>query len=144
MATGYLLNGMTVAVQKLNPANSQFVTLEGIKGTVTFPSAEVDEIEITSHGSTRREYIAGLKDSGSIEFNMNWLPKSPTDVLLTALVDTGEQVNVKITTPGLAGNTSNLYSEVWRGFVRNYERNAPHDDVAEASVEFRISEKITV
>lgn len=142
MATGYLLNGMTVAVQKLTPANAAFVTLEGIKGGVTFPSSEADEIETTAHGDTRRTYIAGLRDSGDVSFDLNYLPKSATDNLLIAIQDSGENVNIKITTPGIAGNTTNTYSETWVGFLKNYERTAPHDDVAEATVTFRISEKV--
>src|SRR5687768_11465040 len=47
----------------------------------------------------RREYIAGLIDSGEASFVINWLPGSDTDVMLRGLQTSGETTDHRITFP---------------------------------------------
>jgi hypothetical protein len=54
--------------------------------SVTPPNPQVDDVEATHMASTAREFIAGLTDYGSGDFEFNFIPGNATDVLVRAAI----------------------------------------------------------
>lgn len=116
-----------------------FTELYGV-GDITLPNSTRDEVETTHQGSNmQREFIAGLIDNGEVSFEMNWVPNSTSDKLLTTLKGTGENVQLRFRIgPTATANTFAL-TETYVAFVKGYERTAPVSDKASATVTFRVS-----
>jgi predicted secreted protein len=103
-------------------------------GDVTFPQAEAEDIDVTAQDSPGNalEFIAGLTDNGTVEIPTQYLPDSPTDVLLRALQLSGEAVQLEIT-------PVNGTAEKWAAYVKAYGRSAPVKGVRQATAMFKIS-----
>lgn len=91
--------------------------------SITPPEATADRIDVTHMQSPqrRREYIAGLIDTGEAEVQMNWVPGKPTDILLRGLLNSGEIRKHRITLPTRDRVTFN-------GAVIGFTRAVPVDD----------------
>jgi len=109
--------------------------LDGV-GDVDFPNGEADEVEVTHMKSPARtkEYIQGLIDNGLVAVPVHWVPGSDTDVLLTAIRDSGEAVQIEFTAPGAGAS-----AEPFAGFCKTYKRTAPINDKMMAEAAFRIN-----
>lgn len=107
-------------------------------GDLEMPDEQVDEIEVTHMQSPgrRKQFIAGLVDGGEIGIPMNYIPGSPTDVLLLGLKSSGANVQIEITL------TATGTPEVYAGFLKGYARTAPVNDKMMATATFRLSEAI--
>ena len=81
----------------------------------------------------RRQLIAGLIDSGEVTVPMNYIPGSPTHLLLSEIKASGEEVLIEFT----LGKTGE--PETFSGFLKGYARSAPIDDKMTASATFRLS-----
>ncbi|MBT0779553.1 phage tail tube protein [Paracoccus sp. pheM1] len=135
MPDGMLGYGATVRIGR--GATPTFTEIELI-GDLALPDEQVDEVEVTHMKSPgrRRQYIAGLIDSGEITIPMNYIPESATDVLLQSIKASGEEVILEIT---LAGATE---PESFAAFLKGYARTAPIDDKMTAEATFRLSAQI--
>lgn len=80
----------------------------------------------------RRERIAGLIDVGTGSVVINWVPNSPTDILIRALRDSGAVANHRITFPD---GEWVLYPAVITGFGKSL----PIDDRMTATMNFEVS-----
>ena len=107
-------------------------------GDIEMPQDEIDEVEVTHMESPgrRREYIAGLIDSGEMTVPINLIPGNETDILLQEIRDTGEQVLVEVTLPGAV-------AETFSGYLSGYARSAPVQDKMTAEATFRLSGVVT-
>lgn len=88
----------------------------------TFPQNETDEVEathLTSPGR-RREYLSGLIDGGEVTINLNYVPGSATDLLLTAALDAGTTRKIRFVVPSETGDGSADWNFVTSGFVKRY------------------------
>ncbi|RJL13691.1 phage tail protein [Paracoccus siganidrum] len=114
-----------------------FVEIE-LVGDLELPDEQIDEVEVTHMKSPgrRRQFIAGLIDSGELSIPMNYIPGSPTDTLLLEIKASGEEVILEITVG--TGGTPEQYS----AFLKGYSRTAPIDDKMTAEATFRISAQI--
>lgn len=101
---------------------------------VTPPNQQTEEIEVTHYGSTGgyREFIAGLKDGGEIDMQLNWIPGNATDVFLRDLHASGDRRIHKIGFP----NSAEMKFEGW---VKGFERGTPLDDRMTATVTIRVT-----
>jgi hypothetical protein len=54
--------------------------------SVTPPNPQIDDVEATHMASTAKEFIAGLTDYGSGDFEFNFIPGNATDVLIRAAI----------------------------------------------------------
>jgi hypothetical protein len=113
------------------------VELAEITG-ISLPSPESSEVEATHFGSPnrRREYIAGLIEDGEGTFEMNWVPGSPTDVLLREAQDSGETRAYRITIPR---DGEPAWEVTGSAIIRRVERAVPIDDRMTASVTVRFT-----
>src|SRR5215217_5974546 len=81
-------------------SSSAFVEI-GEVFSVTPGEANSDRVDATHMQSPgrRREYIAGLIDTGEASFEINWVPGNATDVLLRGFLASGLTVPHRITFP---------------------------------------------
>lgn len=133
--------GLTVEVATLvGPTPTVFTTLALITNFQP-PQATIEEIETTHMGSAgrRREFIAGLTDSGQVSGSMNWVPGSATDLFLEAWRNSGETRLVRATFP-----TSPQWRISFQGFLVNYAPQASDvGSLITASFAIRVSGAVT-
>lgn len=88
----------------------------------TFPQDETDEVEATHLASPgrRKEFLAGLIDGGEVTINLNYVPGSATDLLLTAAKAAGTTRKVRFVIPDETGTGSADWNIVTSGFVKRY------------------------
>lgn len=88
---------------------------------VTPPSATVETIDTTTHGSTGgvREFIAGLIDSGEASIRVNWIAGSATDIALDAALASRAVEPFRINVPA----ETDTQDFIGQGVVTNYEKD---------------------
>ncbi len=96
---------------------------------VTPPGGTADRVDATHMKSPgrRREYISGLIDSGEASFEINWIPGSPTDVLLRGLLASGAVVEHQI-------EWANGVSVTFDAALTGFEKSTPIDDRMTATI----------
>lgn len=101
---------------------------------VTPGEATADRIDATHMQSPgrRREYIAGLIDNGEASFEINWIPGSPTDVLLRELMTSGEIADHVIT-------FANGVNVEFEASVTGFSKAIPIDDRMTATITVAVS-----
>lgn len=104
------------------------------------PSSTTDQIDVTHMQSPggRREFVAGLIDSGECSFEMNYVPGSTGDQLLLAILALAPGLRARvcrITYP-------NYVSDTFTGVLMTYEPTVPVDDKMTATVTFKVSGEI--
>lgn len=94
-------------------------------------SDRVDATHMESPGR-RREYVAGLIDSGEASFGMNFVPGSASDALIRGHMTSGDVLPHKIEFP-------NGVTVTYDASVTGYERAVPVDDRMTATVTVAVS-----
>ena len=96
---------------------------------ITPPGGTADRVDATHMKSPgrRREYIAGLIDSGEASFEINFVPGSATDQLLRRLLSSGEIVEHQIEFP-------NGVTVTYDASITGYEKTVPVDDRMTATI----------
>lgn len=100
-------------------------------------SIQRDALDVTVHKTTGlyRDFIAGLIDGGEVPFGINFLPNNATHDEATGLIkdmDDGSTDSYSLTWPAAAG------SMTFDAFVRQFQINAPIDNVLGADVSLKI------
>lgn len=101
---------------------------------VTPGEATTDRVDATHMKSParRREYIAGLIDSGEASLEINWIPSSGTDVLLRDLQKSGVTADHRITFP-------NGVTLTYEAQVIGFGKAVPLDDKMTATLTVSVS-----
>lgn len=96
-----------------------FTKVNGVV-TVTPPQVTADEIEVTDHDSNGwKEFIAGLKDGGSMPLTINFKDSNKTSVeKFLELAETGQTLHWKIVVP-----TTPKLTVLVKGFVKSFNLN---------------------
>ena len=102
---------------------------------MALPSAEYDEIDITTFDSpdATREFMAGLKDNGTVSITNLFDKADAIDTILSA--NRGKALQLRYT-------FKNADVETYAVTLKKYERNLPLDDKMVAVAEFRVSAEI--
>jgi len=109
---------------------------------ITPPSNTVDQVDVTHMTSPnrRREYIDGLIDPGECSFEMNYVPGSPSDIILLGILNTAPGTdrsrNCRIIYP-------NGIQDTFLANLSTYEPAVPTDDKMTAAVTFRVTGDVT-
>lgn len=134
MADGKIGYGSTVNIYRGTSSTPNELDLIG---DLELPDEQIDEVEVTHMKSPgrRRQFIAGLIDSGEVSIPMNYIPGSATDTLCKELKASGEEViiGIKLT------DDPDVDEEKFTGFLKGYGRSAPIDDKMTAEATFRLS-----
>lgn len=101
---------------------------------ITPGEATTDRVEATHMQSPgrRREYIAGMIDSGEASFEINWIPGNSTDTLLRGLLSSGEVTQHRITFP-------NGVTVTYDAAVTGFTKALPIDDRMTATITVAVS-----
>lgn len=113
---------------------------------------EAGTIDTTNLSSTAMEFVAGLKDNGTVSFDVNWDPSEASHVDLDALVG-GD--NVRLLIAGSESTTQPSYSSSYTlptdrttidftGAVLSFQKDFSTDDIWRGSVSVRVSGAITI
>lgn len=105
--------------------------------SITPPNPQSAQVEATHYKSSgrTREYITGLIDLGEGTIEMNYVPGSPSDVLLRAAVAAGNARDYKIVIPDSPSN----WQAIGKCIVTGYERSLPVDDRMTVTVTVRFT-----
>ena len=108
---------------------------------VTVPDSQADEVDVTHYKSPgrSREFIPGMIDNGEIEIQMNYVPGSATDLLLTAAKAAGDVRTWEIVVP----NAGTDWKYSGSAFVKSYTKEIPIDDKMTATAVLRVSGAVT-
>lgn len=136
--SGMIGHGSTVRIGQLGTSGGpDFFELE-LLNDLEAPDEQVDEHETTNMKSPgrRKQFIAGLIDSGELSIPMNYIPRSETHQKLTEIKATGEEVIIEMTL-GATGEP-----EWFTGFLKGYGRTAPVNGKMAATATFRLSSQL--
>jgi predicted secreted protein len=116
-------------------AASEVFTLIPEVRSITGPSMSADVLDATSHDTPGgfRDKKQGLKDWGTLSFEMLWIPSNAMHLQLFADYKAGTERNYKVIYPNV-GNTTFSF----RGFVSNNPMSAPFDQLLTKTVELVI------
>lgn len=121
-------------------APETFTTVPEVR-SISGPSTETDEAEVTSHSSAAagayREFILTLIDAGSIEFDMNYVPSDAVHQNLRSDFTSRTKRNWQLVLPGNAQTIS------FSGYVKTFSLEFPTDDAVTASVSIRLTGAVT-
>lgn len=101
---------------------------------ITPGEATTDRVEATHMQSPgrRREYIAGMIDSGEASFEINWVPGNSTDTLIRGLLSSGAVVEHRITFP-------NGVTVTYDAAITGFTKALPIDDRMTATITVAVS-----
>lgn len=110
---------------------------------LTLPNPQTDDVEVTHYKSAnrQREFISGLTDNGEIQLEMNYVPGSATDLLLSAAKAAGSPRAVKILVPSTANPTGWAFN--FNAYVKGYERAIPLDERLTAVATLKVAGAVT-
>jgi predicted secreted protein len=102
--------------------------------SITPGDATADRVEATHMNSPgkRREYIAGMIDSGEATFEINWVPGSATDVFLRDLFTSGATRSHRIEFP-------NGVTVTFNASIIGFSKAVPIDDRMTATITVAVS-----
>lgn len=73
------------------------------------------EVDVTNLDSTAKEYIAGLADGNTVEFDVNWISSNAQHTSLRTSAAAGSTVNIRMTWP-TSPNTIAVFNLVLLSF----------------------------
>lgn len=109
-------------------------------GTITGPSDEFEEIDVTTHDSPggSRELVAGLRDFGELSFEIMWDPEDPLHARLASDAEARKVRTYHLVLPNTAQSTF-----TFEAFVKGRPGELPVDGVAKQNITLRITGAFT-
>ena len=107
------------------------------------PSISRPKVDVTHLRSTAREYIAGLQDTGSFTFTMNYIPTDPGQLALRQSlgVEQVQQFDVLLPNDPISGTPRQTWS--FQATVESYEFSASVDEAIKVNVSLSVSGDVT-
>jgi len=122
--------GFTLAVQTAS-GPAVFTDVKEVKSFSGF-DGQRSEIDVTHLQSPAKEKRLGLKDYGTVTFDVNFVSEDPGQIALRALLDEDEPTNFKCT-------YSDGSTDEFSGLVRQIPKNGSVDGVIESSFAITIT-----
>ena len=129
--------GLGTTLQVSDGASPEVYTTIAEVLTMSGPDLTAEDIEVTNFDSTAKEYISGVSDGGSINFELNWISQTQQQTLRDD-VDAGTARNYKITFP-TSPNTVAAFNARCTEFSMTTEPNSQ----VRASANLKISGSVT-
>ncbi len=104
---------------------------------ISGPKLSVNTIDVTSHSSTGKQFISGLKDGGEVTFTINFAPTGATHSRTSGLLKDYENRtlrNFQLVFPD-AGSTTWSFAAL----VTNFDAKMPVDGALTADVTLKVS-----
>lgn len=134
MATA-ALSGYGTFLKRGDGGSPETFSTVGEVRSMSGPSMETDEIDVTTHSSAAagafKEFIMGLIDAGSIEFDTNYVPSDPTHIGLRNDFLNRTKRNWQIVLPGAIQTIS------FAGYVKSMPFEFPVDDAITQKISIR-------
>ena len=112
-----------------------FVEVAAI-GDINGPGVTQEAIDVTTHQSTWREYIAGLPDGGEVSFQIKYDPADASHALLRGAASDSAKHQFKVAFQ--SGNTA-----TFDGIVTSFAITAPVDEALVADMTVKITGPVT-
>ena len=109
--------------------------------SIGLPNPQQNDVLATHFKSPGRqnEYVSGLIDNGEVQFGVNYIAGSPSDLLINEALTGGEPRDVVVAVPAGA---SMQYFE-FSAIVKGYEKEIPIDDRQTATITMRVNGEVT-
>jgi predicted secreted protein len=108
--------------------------------TISGPELSTEEIDVTSLDSSGgfKETIAGLRDAGSVSFDVNWIKGDAQQLSIRDKIASGAAGNYKITWSDSPATVAD-FAAIVTGFSMNTEPNSQ----IQASITLKITGQVT-
>lgn len=73
--------GLGTTLQVSDGASPEVYTTIAEVLTISGPSLSAEDIDVTNLSSTAKEYISGVSDGGSVDFELNWIGQTQQKTL---------------------------------------------------------------
>lgn len=129
------ISGYGTLLKRGDAGSPETFSTVGEVRSMSGPSMETDEIDVTTHSSAAagafKEFIMGLIDAGSIEFDTNYVPSDPTHIGLRNDFLNRTKRNWQIVLPGAIQTIS------FAGYVKSMPFEFPVDDAIMQKISIR-------
>lgn len=129
------ISGYGTLLKRGDAGSPETFSTVGEVRSMSGPSMETDEIDVTTHSSAAagafKEFIMGLIDAGSIEFDTNYVPSDPTHIGLRTDFLNRTKRNWQIVLPGAIQTIS------FAGYVKSMPFEFPVDDAIMQKISIR-------
>jgi predicted secreted protein len=132
--------GTVFQIQDADASPVAYVTV-GEVTSITFPNLTRDAVEATHTESTSgfKEYIPGLKDSGEVSIEMNFVHQSASDTLIRA-----QFLRETLSPCKILFDTSPEDGVSFNAIATGYQVQAPVADKVAATLTLKVSGPVTV
>lgn len=133
--TSAAISGYGTLLKRGDAGSPETFSTVGEVRSMSGPSMETDEIDVTTHSSAAagafKEFIMGLIDAGSIEFDTNYVPSDPTHIGLRNDFLNRTKRNWQLVLPGAIQTIS------FAGYVKSMPFEFPVDDAITQKISIR-------
>lgn len=123
--------------RETTPGSGTWTTIAEVR-SIDGPNSQIDQDEVTNLDSTAREYIAGLRDNGSLSFPYNWFADASHDQLEDD-ADSGITRNYRIRFPQF----SPVQLRTFQAFVQSIGGSVEPGTAMQKNVTLQISGSVT-
>lgn len=147
MAATTARSGFGSQVKVYDASDANPIAILEVRSITALPTLETEDLDAFHMESPDgvREFIAGPKNPGNLEFEVNWNPTNPTQNAsvngLRGLQASGELRKIDVFMPASQFQTAMTFT--FRGYVKNFSPALAADDVAKATVSIKMSGKMT-
>jgi len=122
-------------------ADPEVFTTVGEVQSISGPSFEIQEVDVTTHGSAAAgsymESRPTLIDPGSVEFDINYVPDDATHIAIRTAALAKTVKNWKLELPGAVQTIS------FSGYIKSMPLEFPIDDVIKQKISVRLTGAVT-
>lgn len=140
MADKYLGIGTEILIGDGDPSSEEFTPIPSLKD-FKLPTGKRGELDVTTMDSPGeyKEFIAALKDPGTMSLVVIYDPKDEIHSQLYDLKESGDDCNFQVVLPDAAGNEQYEFA----AFVNDFELDLNVEKEVDATIGLRITGAIT-
>lgn len=129
--------GLGTLLQVGDAASPEVFTTIAEVLTISGPQLTSEDVEVTNMDSTAKEYISGIADGGSINFELNWIAQTQQTTLRND-VEAGTARNYKVVFPTSPNTTADF-----NGRCTEFSMTAEPNSQIRATANVKISGSVT-
>ena len=129
--------GLGTALQVSDAASPEVYTTIAEVLTISGPQLTAEDVEVTNMDSTAKEYISGISDGGSINFELNWIAQTQQTTLRDD-VEAGTARNYRVVFPTSPNTTASFNAR-----CTEFSMTAEPNTQVRATANLKISGSVT-